>query len=77
MDEAKLDETPYGRNPAEEGWFVLNLGTRSRCATRRRAARRIRSSRREGRSRASASTCMSSGHWPGDFVPVRLPWPVE
>jgi quercetin dioxygenase-like cupin family protein len=26
MDEATLDETPYGRNPAEEGWFVLNLG---------------------------------------------------
>jgi uncharacterized cupin superfamily protein len=25
MDEAKLDETPYGRNPAAEGWFVLNL----------------------------------------------------
>jgi hypothetical protein len=26
MDEAKMDETPYGRNPAAEGWFVLNLG---------------------------------------------------
>jgi uncharacterized cupin superfamily protein len=26
MDEAAFDETPYGRNPAEEGWFVLNLG---------------------------------------------------
>lgn len=26
MDEARLDDTPYGRNPAEEGWFVLNLG---------------------------------------------------
>ena len=26
MDEATLDETPYGRNPAGEGWFVLNLG---------------------------------------------------
>ena len=26
MDEAKLDETPYGRNPAAESWFVLNLG---------------------------------------------------
>jgi uncharacterized cupin superfamily protein len=26
MDEAKIDDTPYGRNPAEEGWFVLNLG---------------------------------------------------
>ncbi|HEY3463007.1 MAG TPA: cupin domain-containing protein [Gaiellaceae bacterium] len=26
MKEAKLHETPYGRNPAEEGWFVLNLG---------------------------------------------------
>jgi len=26
MDEAKLDETPYGRNPAsDDGWFVLNL----------------------------------------------------
>ena len=25
MDEATLDDTPYGRNPAEEGWFVLNL----------------------------------------------------
>ena len=25
MDEAKLDDTPYGLNPAEEGWFVLNL----------------------------------------------------
>jgi uncharacterized cupin superfamily protein len=25
MNEARLDETPYGRNPAEEGWFVLNL----------------------------------------------------
>lgn len=26
MDEATFDETPYGRNPAGEGWFVLNLG---------------------------------------------------
>ena len=26
MDEATLEDTPYGRNPAEEGWFVLNLG---------------------------------------------------
>jgi uncharacterized cupin superfamily protein len=26
MDEAKLEETPYGQNPAsDEGWFVLNL----------------------------------------------------
>jgi uncharacterized cupin superfamily protein len=25
MDEARIDDTPYGRNPAEEGWFVLNL----------------------------------------------------
>jgi uncharacterized cupin superfamily protein len=26
MNEATFDETPYGRNPADEGWFVLNLG---------------------------------------------------
>lgn len=26
MDEAKLEETPYGRNPETDGWFVLNLG---------------------------------------------------
>jgi hypothetical protein len=26
MNEARIDETPYGRNPATEGWFVLNLG---------------------------------------------------
>jgi uncharacterized cupin superfamily protein len=25
-DEAAMDETPYGHNPAAEGWFVLNLG---------------------------------------------------
>ena len=26
MDEAKLEETPYGKNPASgDGWFVLNL----------------------------------------------------
>jgi uncharacterized cupin superfamily protein len=25
MNEAALEDTPYGRNPAEEGWFVLNL----------------------------------------------------
>jgi uncharacterized cupin superfamily protein len=25
-DEARVEDTPYGRNPAEEGWFVLNLG---------------------------------------------------
>jgi uncharacterized cupin superfamily protein len=25
MDRAKIDDTPYGRNPASEGWFVLNL----------------------------------------------------
>ncbi len=25
MDEASIQDTPYGRNPAEEGWFVLNL----------------------------------------------------
>jgi uncharacterized cupin superfamily protein len=24
--EAELQDTPYGRNPAGEGWFVLNLG---------------------------------------------------
>src|SRR5262245_35647661 len=26
MDEATMDETPYGGNPATDGWFVLNLG---------------------------------------------------
>jgi uncharacterized cupin superfamily protein len=26
MDEATFDDTPYGQNPASEGWFVLNLG---------------------------------------------------
>ncbi len=26
MDEARMEETPYGRNPASEGRFVLNLG---------------------------------------------------
>ena len=26
VDEAELQDTPYGRNPAGEGWFVLNLG---------------------------------------------------
>jgi len=25
MDEATFDETPYGKNPATDGWFVLNL----------------------------------------------------
>ena len=25
-DEARIEDTPYGRNPASEGWFVLNLG---------------------------------------------------
>ena len=25
MDEATFDDTPYGQNPAAEGWFVLNL----------------------------------------------------
>ena len=25
MDEATFDETPYGKNPATEGWFVVNL----------------------------------------------------
>jgi len=26
MDEATIEDTPYGQNPASEGWFVLNLG---------------------------------------------------
>jgi uncharacterized cupin superfamily protein len=26
VDEAHFDELPNGRNPAAEGWFVLNLG---------------------------------------------------
>jgi mannose-6-phosphate isomerase-like protein (cupin superfamily) len=26
MEEAKLQEMPYGRNPETDGWFVLNLG---------------------------------------------------
>jgi uncharacterized cupin superfamily protein len=26
MDEAKLEDTPYGSNPEADGWFVLNLG---------------------------------------------------
>jgi uncharacterized cupin superfamily protein len=25
MDEASLQDTPYGRNPEAEGWYVLNL----------------------------------------------------
>jgi uncharacterized cupin superfamily protein len=25
MEEATIDELPFGRNPASEGWFVLNL----------------------------------------------------
>ncbi|MFL5830762.1 MAG: cupin domain-containing protein [Solirubrobacteraceae bacterium] len=26
MDEARIDETEQGRLPADEGWFILNLG---------------------------------------------------
>ena len=26
MNEATIQETPYGNNPVSEGWFVLNLG---------------------------------------------------
>jgi uncharacterized cupin superfamily protein len=26
MDEARIEETPFGRIPAGEGWFVVNLG---------------------------------------------------
>jgi uncharacterized cupin superfamily protein len=25
MHEARIEETPVGRNPAEDGWFILNL----------------------------------------------------
>ena len=25
-DEAEMQDTPFGRNPTSEGWFVLNLG---------------------------------------------------
>jgi uncharacterized cupin superfamily protein len=25
MDQATFDDTPYGKNPATEGWFVVNL----------------------------------------------------
>ena len=60
VNEASLEETPYGRYVTSDGWFVLNLPMRSRCATRRRAARRIHSRRGSTRSATSAYESASS-----------------
>jgi hypothetical protein len=44
MDEATIQETPYGRNPASEGWFVLNLADALSMRNEEKAARSIHSS---------------------------------
>ena len=65
VDEAKLDDTPYGSNPASEGWFVLNLGD-ALAHAERREGRRVLSARASG------------GEPFADFgVNVHVVWPGE
>ena len=64
MDEAKLQETPYGRNPADEGWFVLNLGD----------ALAVRNEQKGG---ATYPLEPEGGPFTGFGVNVQVLWPGE
>jgi len=64
MKEARLDETPYGRNPAEEGWFVLNLGD----------ALAVRNEEKGG---ATYPLEPEAGPFTGFGVNVQVLWPGE
>jgi uncharacterized cupin superfamily protein len=64
MDEARLDETPYGRNPADEGWFVLNLGE----------ALAVRNEEKGG---ATYPLEPEGGPYTGFGVNVQVLWPGE
>ena len=64
MHEARLDETPYGRNPADEGWFVLNLGD----------ALAVRNEQKGG---ATYPLEPEGGPFTGFGVNVQVLWPGE
>ena len=64
MHEARLDETPYGRHPADEGWFVLNLGD----------ALAVRNEQKGG---ATYPLEPEGGPFTGFGVNVQVLWPGE
>ena len=61
VEEAHVEETPYGRYVTSEGWFVHNLTDALAVRVRGEAARCTRSSRARRRFAISASTSACSG----------------
>jgi hypothetical protein len=63
MDEARMEETPYGRDPATEGRFVLvlNLGAALALRNEEKGGAVYPLEREDEPFTASGSTCTSSG----------------
>jgi hypothetical protein len=71
VDEASSEETLYGRYITSDGWFVLNLAD----------ALAVRNEEKGGATYGASAVEETDepdkayANWPGDFVPVRSPWP--
>ena len=65
MPEASSVETPYGRYVTSEGWFVVNLGD----------ALAVRNKEKGGAAKETADPDEAYADWPGEYAPLRLPWP--
>jgi hypothetical protein len=75
VNEASSEETPYGRYITSDGWFVLNLAD----------ALAVRNEEKGGAVYPIEPRELPFGDvgvhvrvlWPGEYRPVRLPWPVD
>lgn len=72
MSEATSVETPFGRYITSDGWFVLNL----------QDALAVRNEEKGGATYPPVTTEAgvpeeAYADWPGEYEPVRLPWPLE
>ncbi len=71
VDEASSEETPARALHHSDGWFVLNLMD----------ALAVRNEEKGGATYGASAVEETDepdeayANWPGDFVPVRLPWP--
>ena len=67
VPEARSEETPYGRYVTSEGWFVLNLGD----------ALAVRNEEKGGATfpLEARAAPFANADWPGDDVPMQVPWP--
>ena len=75
VEEARSEETPYGRYVTSEGWFVLNLTEALAVRNDQKGGATYPLEPREAPFRDLGVNVRVL--WPGEHVPVRLPWPPQ